>query len=94
MDLLAKTPAPPESTRGNYTPAQRFFISFAQTRCQNQTAESARMLRKTDPHSPDNWRVNGTLQNFEELGKAFKCKAGQPMMPINSCRIWLVGYFL
>ena len=71
-----------------YTPAQRYFISFAQVWCQNQTEKSARVQVKTDPHSPGMWRVNGTVQNFDEFGKAFGCKKGQPMMPENSCRVW------
>jgi len=23
-----------------------------------------------------------------EFGQAFGCKAGQPMMPVNACRVW------
>jgi putative endopeptidase len=34
------------------------------------------------------WRVNGSVQNFDEFGKAFGCKAGQPMTPVNACRVW------
>ena len=71
-----------------YTPAQRFFISFAQVWCQNQTDQSARVMVKTDPHSPGQWRANGTVQNDEDFGKAFNCKKGQPMMPDNACRVW------
>lgn len=74
--------------RDGYTPAQRFFIGFAQSKCQNQTDQSARVLAKADPHSPENWRVDGTLENFEEFGEAFSCKKGQPMMPTAICRVW------
>ena len=42
----------------------------------------------TDPHSPGKWRVNGTVQNFDEFGKAFGCKKGTPMYPEKSCRVW------
>jgi len=28
------------------------------------------------------------VQNFEEFGKAFGCKKGQPMYPEHSCRVW------
>jgi putative endopeptidase len=69
-------------------PAQRFFIGFGQVWCTNQTEQSARVLAKTDPHSTGQWRTNGTVQNFDEFGKAFGCKVGQPMMPANSCRVW------
>ena len=56
-----------------YTEAQRYFIGFAQVWCQNQTEQSARQSALTDPHSPGNWRVNGTVQNFDAFGKAFGC---------------------
>jgi putative endopeptidase len=74
--------------KDGYTPAQRFFIGFGQVWCTNQTEQSARVLAKTDPHSTGEWRTNGTVQNFDEFGKAFGCKVGQPMMPANSCRVW------
>jgi putative endopeptidase len=32
--------------------------------------------------------VNGVVQNMPEFGKAFGCKTGQPMMPVNACRVW------
>ena len=71
-----------------YTPAQRYFISFGQVWCQNSTEQNARVLARTDPHSPGQWRVNGVVQNFDEFGKAFNCKQGQPMMPDNACHVW------
>jgi putative endopeptidase len=75
-------------TKDGYTPEQRFFLAFGQVWCQNQTEQSARVRAKTDPHSSGEWRPNGSVQNFEEFGKAFGCKVGQPMMPASSCRVW------
>lgn len=77
----------PEKKDG-FTPDQRFFLSFAQIWCQNQTPEIARLLAKTDPHSPGEYRVNGTVQNDEDFAKAFGCKAGQKMVSENACRVW------
>ena len=71
-----------------YTEAQRFFLGFGQVWCENRTEQSARQLALTDPHSPGRWRTNGSVQNFDEFGKAFGCKQGQPMYPVNSCRVW------
>jgi putative endopeptidase len=71
-----------------YTEAQRYFLGFAQVWCQNQTDASARQRVLVDPHSPGKWRVNGSVQNFDEFGKAFGCAKGQPMYPANSCRVW------
>ncbi len=94
MDTLEKEGAAAEpgyvdGKRDGFTPAQRFFISFGQVWCQNQTEQSARVSAKTDPHSSGEWRTNGTVQNFDEFGKAFGCKVGQPMMPAGGgCRTW------
>ena len=90
-EVLAKSgdgPGYVDGKRDGYTPDQRFFLSFGQVWCQNQTEQSARVSAKTDPHSAGQWRTNGTVQNFDAFGKAFGCKVGQPMMPTNSCRVW------
>jgi putative endopeptidase len=92
-EVLAKQGAAAEpdyvnDKRDGYTAQQRFFITFGQLWCQNQTEQNARVLAKTDPHSSGEWRAKGTVQNFDEFGKAFGCKTGQPMMPVNSCRVW------
>jgi putative endopeptidase len=71
-----------------YTEAQRYFLGFAQVWCVNQTEQTARQRALTDPHSPGRWRVNGSVENFDEFGKAFGCAKGQPMYPANSCRVW------
>ena len=71
-----------------YTEAQRYFLGFAQVWCTNETEQTVRQAALTDEHSDDRWRVNGVVQNFEEFGKAFGCKKGQPMYPVSSCRVW------
>jgi len=71
-----------------FTPEQRFFLSFGQIWCQNQREESMRLRARTDPHSPGKFRVNGVLENMPEFEKAFSCKAGQPMVAANACRVW------
>ena len=71
-----------------YTEAQRYFLGFAQVWCENETSAIARQSVLVDPHSPGRWRVNGTVQNFDAFGKAFGCRKGQPMYPVQSCRVW------
>ncbi|MGI4827969.1 MAG: M13 family metallopeptidase [Janthinobacterium lividum] len=89
MSTLAAQGASTTTEADGYTPAQRFFISFGQIWCQNQTEQSSINLAKTDPHSSGEWRVKGTVQNFDQFGKAFGCHPGQPMMPANGgCRVW------
>jgi putative endopeptidase len=79
---------PQTSLIDGFTPEQRFFLGYAQVWCQNVTPESSRMLAKTDPHSPGQYRVNGVVVNMPEFQKAFGCKAGQPMVSANACRTW------
>jgi putative endopeptidase len=75
-------------TKEGFTPEQRFFIGFAQVWCENRTDESARLLAKTDPHSPGQYRVIGTVQNNADFAKAFGCKPGQKMVSENACHVW------
>jgi len=71
-----------------FTPDQRFFIGLAQWACENQRPESQRLHTLTDPHSPGKYRINGVVVNMLEFQKAFSCKAGQPMVSANRCRVW------
>jgi len=74
--------------RDGFTPEQRFFIGYAQWACENVRPEDARANAITDPHSPGRYRVNGLVVNVPEFEKAFSCKAGQPMVKENRCRVW------
>ena len=74
--------------RDGFTPEQRFFVGYAQWACENTRAEDLRMSAITDPHSPGKYRVNGLVVNMDEFQKAFSCKAGQPMVRENRCRVW------
>ena len=71
-----------------YTPIQEFFLAFAQDWCGEMRPALTRLLVQTDPHAPDNIRANGTVQNMPQMGKAFGCKVGDPMMPKQTCRVW------
>ena len=73
---------------GGFTPEQRFFLAYGQIWCENEREEAARLSVQTNPHSPGRYRVNGVVQNMPEFQKAFSCKAGEPMTPTNSCRVW------
>ncbi len=71
-----------------FTPAQRFFIGFAQVWCENVSPQRARELALVDPHSPGKFRVIGTVQNSPEFPKAFGCKTGDAMVPKEACHVW------
>jgi putative endopeptidase len=76
--------------RDGLTPDQRFFVGLAQWACENDRPENLRVHAKTDPHSPGKYRINGVVVNIPEFGKAFSCKASQPMVkPENEvCHVW------
>ncbi len=71
-----------------YTPEQRLFLGFGRVWCEKRRPEFSRMLVTVDPHSPGRYRVNGVVQNMPEFEKAWGCKAGQPMVSENMCRVW------
>lgn len=62
-----------------YTPAQRFFISYAQLWKINYTEAELKKRIATDPHSPGMYRVNGPLMNCPEFFAAFNVKPGDKM---------------
>lgn len=74
--------------RDGFTPDQRFFIGYAQWACENQRPENLRASAITNEHSPGKYRVNGLVVNIPEFQQAFSCKAGQPMVRENRCRVW------
>jgi putative endopeptidase len=74
--------------RDSFTPDQRFFIGYAQWACENERPENLRANAITNEHSPGKYRVNGLMVNMPEFQQAFSCKAGQPMVSANRCRVW------
>ena len=77
----------PNAAEG-FTPPQRFYISYGQGWCENDTPESLRLQAQTNPHSPVKYRVNGVVQNLPDFQKAFSCKPGTPMAPEKRCEVW------
>jgi putative endopeptidase len=80
LDLTAK--------KDGFTGPQRFYIAFAQNYCHATRPESVRSQVLQDPHSPDQFRVNGVIVNQPGFAAAFSCKKDSPMVPANSCRVW------
>jgi putative endopeptidase len=73
------------SSAEDFTPQQRFFLSFAQLACQNVSPEALRMQTQRSPHTVNRWRVNGTLSNMPEFSETFAC--GPPAI-VQQCRVW------
>ncbi|XP_031459407.1 endothelin-converting enzyme 2 isoform X2 [Phasianus colchicus] len=67
---------------------QLFFVGFAQVWCSVRTPESSHEGLVTDPHSPDKYRVIGTLSNSRDFVQHFGCPLGSPMNPGKHCEVW------
>lgn len=80
----------PSSTIDGFSGEQRVYIGWAQVWQSKMRDASALVRIKTDPHSPPEFRGNGTLQNQPEFYKAFDIKQGDKMYlaPQDRVIIW------
>ncbi|MFT6244308.1 MAG: putative endopeptidase [Salibacteraceae bacterium] len=65
--------------RKGYSPAQRFFIAYAQLWKINFTDAEMKRRIATDSHSPGMYRVNGPLMNCPEFFEAFGVQESDAM---------------
>ncbi|HEY7842412.1 MAG TPA: M13 family metallopeptidase, partial [Bradyrhizobium sp.] len=76
--LLARKGCPAPMIDG-FSGEQRLFLSFAQI-WHEKLRDAARIERlKVDPHSPGQFRANGTLRNQGSFMQAFDVKPGDAM---------------
>ena len=68
----------------------RFFLGWAQQWRGKVRDEALLQQIKSDPHSPDEYRVNGAVRNHPAFGPAFGVKPGDPMYlaPEAQVSIW------
>ncbi len=73
-----------------YTPAERFFIAYAQVWAGNIRDEEIIRLTKEDVHSLGRWRVNATLPHINAFAETYKLKEGDKMYlaPDKRALIW------
>jgi putative endopeptidase len=69
---------------------QRFFLSFAQSWRRKATEDSVRERLVSNPHAPEEYRVNGVVRNLDAWYAAFGVKAGDKLYlaPEKRVRIW------
>lgn len=74
----------------DFTPLQRFFLSYAQIWRNNIRDEELMKRIKEDVHSPGKYRVNGGVLNIPEFYKAFDVKERDKMYisPEERAKIW------
>lgn len=73
-----------------FTPAQRFFLSYATLWATNIRDEEIQRLTMLDVHSLGKWRVNGTLPHVDAFLEAFDINEGDAMWlaPEKRAHIW------
>lgn len=74
-----------------YTPAQRFFIAYAQQWCTAERPDFARENLRDDGHAPARYRTNAPLSNMPAFARAFSCAKATPMVRPASARCSLWG---
>ena len=73
-----------------WTAEQRLFMGLAQARRSKSREQRALTLIKVDPHSPGEFRVNGSLVNHPDFYSSFDVKPGDKMYltPDKRVSIW------
>ena len=71
-----------------FSPPQRFFLAWAQIRCENVTDRWMRERTLTDGHSPGRARVNVVVSNMSQFAEAFNCPSKAPMVRQHPCVLW------
>ncbi|HWU72828.1 MAG TPA: M13 family metallopeptidase [Sphingomonas sp.] len=73
-----------------YTGDQRFFIAYAQAWQGKRREGALRQQLLSNPHSPDQYRVDGIVRNFDPWYKAFNVQPGDKLYlpPDQRVHIW------
>ena len=73
-----------------FTPAQRFFLAYANVWANNIRDEEIRSRTKSDPHALGRWRVNGALPHIQAWYDAFHITPNDPLYiaPDKRVNIW------
>ncbi|CAF0852633.1 unnamed protein product [Didymodactylos carnosus] len=74
-------------TIDNFTPDQRFFLSYAQIWRGKMTDALLLSLLKKDPHAPANCRVNGPLSNLPAFYQTFNVTSHDDMYRPSEIRV-------
>lgn len=80
----------PAAVIDGLTGDQRFFLAWAQVWCAKNRESTLISRLKSDPHSPEQYRVNGIVCNMDAWYEAFDVQSGDAMYvaPAKRIRIW------
>lgn len=65
-----------------------FFISYAQSMCQNLRQEKIDACRDVSTSSPNKFRVSRALMQVGEFARTFECSSGSAMTRAKGCTMW------
>lgn len=82
----------PLTNKDDFTPEQRFFLSYGLIWANNTREAKLRQLVKSDPHSPARWRVNGALPHIDAWYKAFNITSKDPLFIPKKSRVDIWWY--
>lgn len=83
-----KTPeAHKDTVIDGYTPDQRFFLAWAQVWRVKDRPQRLLWRINNDPHSPEEYRVNGPVSNMTAFYQAFSIKPANKMYRPDSVRV-------
>ena len=73
-----------------FTGDQRFFLAYAQAWQGKRREGATRQQLLSDPHSPEKYRVDGIVRNFDPWYKAFNVKPGDKLYlpPAERVHVW------
>jgi len=73
-----------------FTGEERFFLGFAQSSRIKWRDQLIELLIKSDPHSPDVFRINGVVNNVDDFYATYDVKEGDGhyLAPEDRVRIW------
>ena len=81
---------PLDNDGNEFTPAQRFFLAYANVWAANIRDEEILQRTKSDPHSLGRWRVNGALPHINAWYEAWNITEKSPLYlaPDKRVSIW------
>src|SRR5262249_3703166 len=73
-----------------FTGEQRLFLAYGQSYRMKRREEAVRQQLVSDPHSPEQYRVNGVVRNMDGWYDSFDVKAPEKLYLANGdrVRIW------
>jgi putative endopeptidase len=80
----------PAPVLDGFTGEQRYFLAYAQSFRTKRREDALRRDLVSDPHAPEQYRVNGVVRNIDAWYDAFGAKPGQKLYLANGdrARIW------